>query len=215
MNKFLNKRAKGQIGNTIIPVIIGVVMLFVGVFTLSTVEQVFDVTQCTNTNYAGSPALRLNGSAGMNGQSTGTGLQNYSVTVRTDEVGTCSLVVALANESATNGYIEVRHYPSDMVILNITSNPANTATHTLTGISTTTGTYAVNYTHKGVVGDNWVNVTTSSYMRCCSATEYKDTVGGQNFSPVTASIATSFVVFGFVLIVYGLSSAILTLKNSF
>lgn len=192
---------KGSVGTIVImPLIFGVVTLFIGLFTLSTVEPLFNVTECSFSNTAGSPQIQINGSANE------SALQNYTVPTLYSDV--CTLHVSVLNISANGGTLTVYEYPGTTAVATIT-NPI-TASRYFSVTPTSNAVYPLNYSY---VGEGDLNITTASYVRCCTGTVYRNTPGGTAYDQTVTAIAVAFSVFGLVLIIYALASAIGALKS--
>lgn len=201
-------------GSTVVvlgSIIVGIVVLFVGVFMLATIEPVFDgrLTECSYTNTAPSAAAEFNATSGSASTSF-----NMTFTSATNVQGYLTLVLNISNVSATTGsYIEVRNGET-LALLNNHTVPVTaqqfTSSETITHYS---GNYLINVT---AFGDNNVTIPTGgSYLRRCSSLTALTTPAGQIYTPMVAAIATIFTVLGLVLIVIGLATAIGSLKSMF
>lgn len=186
----------------IITIILGVVVLFVGVFMLASIEPLFDLDTCAYSSYTGSPEISLNGSANA------SLIQNYSVTAIAS--GSCNLTTQVENISATTGTINI-YSPTGTLLGSITTIPATTSLTQTTGVTSSTGTYSANYTYLN--GDGFVNITTTSYMYCCSSMVRDTSIAGRYFDPLTVTAATIFTILGLILIIIGLATAIGMLKG--
>jgi hypothetical protein len=206
----LRNHTKGSVGMIVGEISVGVVVLFVGIFMLASIEPVFAgrLTQCSYTNTAPSAAAYLNASA-PSGASTSA---NMTFATATNLQGTCTLVLNISNVSATAGsYIEVRN-AATLALLNNHTIPTTYQQFTSsTTISHSSGNYLINVT---AFGDDNATITTSgSYLRRCSSLVAQSGPAGQNYDQIVASIATAFAVFGLVLIVVGLATAIGSLRQ--
>ncbi len=198
-------RTDGSVALILGEIIVGVVVLFIGVFMLASVEPVFgDLKVCTLASDAGTPQLVLNGSISMS--------RNMSFTPTAVARGTCSISLVITNVSGTTGtYVEARDGGVPTTLLaNITMPATNSATN-ITAISGATGVASVlNLTAYG--GDN-LTINSTSYIVCCDALVNRPGPAGQYFSQVASTAGICFTVFGLVLIVIGLATAIGSLKN--
>lgn len=192
---------RGSVGTVVIlPIIVGMVIMFVGIFTLNTIEPLFDVTECGISNADGSPQIQLNGTDNE------SALQNY--TIPTIYAASCTLRVNLLNISAQGGTLTAYEYPGSTAVATITDPDSGSSFFTVT--PTSNAVYALNYTY---IGDGDLNVTTNSYVRCCTSIVYQQTPGGVAYPTTTAAIGTAFAVFGLVLVIFGLASAIGSLRS--
>lgn len=195
---------KGAVGMMIGEITVGVVLLFVGVFMLAAVEPMFtSINTCSNTSATGTPEIQLNGTTNA------TDLQNFTIGTLVSGY-TCHAVIEVENVSSTSGNVYVRVQGSATVLATI-PDPTTTSTTTITGLSpTASSVYQLNFTH---IGADDINITTNSYVNCCSSLVRSSTPAGQNYDSVVALIGTAFSVMGLLLIIIGLAAAIGSLRN--
>lgn len=194
---------RGDISVALLGIIIGVVILFIGIFLLANIEPMFETDTCEITSYAGSPEIALNGSANE------SKIQNYTI-LAVAAGYSCDLITVVENISASGGNIYVRN-PTGTLIQTISTIPAINSTTNITQAATSAGVWEGNYTY---VGTEVVNITTGSYMQCCSD-RIRDTtrISGLYFDQLVTATGTIFAVLGLVLIVVGLAFSVGALKN--
>jgi len=205
--KFAN--VNGSVAIVIGAVAIGVTVLFIGLFMLSSIDPMFAgrVTECSYTNTAPSAGAALNATA-----ASGSTSANLTFASATNLQGYLTLVVNVSNTSATTGsYLEVRNAASAALLGNHTIPATDQQFTSSTTISHSSGNYLVNVTAFG--DDNLTVPTTGTYLRRCSALVAQSGPAGQHYNSVVAMIATAFSVFGLVLIVIGLATAVGSLKS--
>ncbi len=207
MNSF-NHKVNGSVALVLGEIITGVVVLFIGVFMLATIEPMFgDLQECgTYTNNTGTPQRLFN--AGL------AHSKNISFTPTAVAREACSVHIMVTNNSATTGtYLVCRDGKSPTTLLENISVPITNVWTTIASISGETGVARViNIT---ATGGNNVTVNSTSYITCCSQATQKSGPAGQFFNQTATTAGISFTVFGLVLIVIGLATAIGSLKNMF
>jgi len=200
--------AKGGVATVIGGVAIGVTVLFIGLFMLTSIDPMFSgrVTECSYVNTAPSAGAALNATAG-----SGSTSANLTFASATNAQGYMTLVVNISNTSATAGsYLEVRNAAASLLGNHTIPATAQQFTSSTT-ISHSSGNYVVNVTAFG--DDNLTVPTTGTYVTRCSALVAQAGPAGQHYSSVVSLIGTAFSVFGLVLIIIGLAAAVGSLKS--
>jgi len=206
MQLFKSSKKTGSIAMPISAIIVGVVMLFIGVFTLAAVEGLFvgggNLNTCTYADDVG------NTNATLASTTTVSAKQNY--TVGTVE-GDCVLNVHLVNISLGATTVTAHNYMTGAT-LGIITVPATNSNTLISITPTASAVFSVNYT---LAGTGNVTVDKSlSYVHCCDAiVRNPDTISGKYFDQVANTAGTAFTVMGLVLIVIGLTMAIGSLKQ--
>lgn len=201
-----NHQVDGSVALVLGEIIVGIVVLFIGVFMLASIEPVFgDLNTCTYANDLGTPQLLLNASVGLQ-QS-----RNMSFTPTAVARGTCEIYLLVTNNTnvGTGTYLECRNGKTPALLL---ANITVPATNLWIPIPAINGAIVVNMTAHGT---NNVTVNSTSYIRCCNSLIRSAGPAGRYFDQVTATAAVAFSVFGLVLIIIGLVTAICSLKNMF
>lgn len=176
----INIKSDGNVTVAIGAVIVGVVVLFVGIFMLASVDPMFEgrLTECSNVDTAPSAAAALNATSG-----SGSTSANMTFASATNVQGTCTLVLNVSNVSATTGsYLEIRNSTGGALINNHTVPAIAQVFTSSTTIVHASGNYLANVTAFG--GDNVTVPTGGSYLRCCSALVARATVAGQHYNRV-------------------------------
>lgn len=197
--------SRAQVSAVFLAIILGVTTLFIGLFMLATIEPLFDgrVYACSYSNAAGSPQIQLNGSVNI------TGTQSYTIS---NLQGSCALYVNVTNISAGAGTVQVRTNGTTTILSTITVPAGSSLTDVGNVTSAATGTYVGNFTH---IGSELANITTGSYLRCCSTLSPRATPAGTIYPVLIPLIGTLFTVFGLILIIVGIAAALAPLKKMF
>lgn len=198
---------KGNVGLLIGEVSVGLVMLFVGIFMLSTLEPIFTLDTCSHSTYAGSPEIEMNGSI------DGTALQNFTIAA-VAAGGQCNVSVLLENVSAnTSGQVDIINQVSGAAIGSITVIPATTSATIFEDVSSSIEELSLNYTYAS--GHSMVNVTTATHLSCCTSLIRRNTPAGIIYDPLVVAVGAIFSVFGLLLLIFVLAPAIGSLREMF
>lgn len=205
----INLRHLEVSGNTAMvvgSVSVGIVMLFVGVFMLTSLEPIFAdrIDQCAFTSYAGTPELVLN--------ETELQSANMSFTIATSsQRGQCILAANLYNIThQTGAYVEIADaLDPDNPFVRIDA-PETESSTVVTTTASAAGTYVINVTTYGYGN---VTMNTTSQLSCCTSLVPTEGPAGRIYNPLVTTTGTIFSVLGLILIVIGLATAIGSLKS--
>lgn len=204
------QRMNGSVASLISIIVIGIVLLFVGLFILSTLEPVFQdrLFECSNTNTAPSAGTELNATS-----ASSLTTANITFASITNQRNFCTLVLNISNESATAGsYAEIRNSVSALLGNHTIPATYQEITTSETIAPATSGAdYIVNITAFG--DDNITLQTSGSYMRCCTTLVAQSGPAGRYYSDIVSLAGVAFGVFGIVLIIVGLAAAVNSLMS--
>jgi hypothetical protein len=205
IQKAIAKEQSGSVATIVAELIVGVVVLFVGLFALSSVEPIFSLDECVYTNYSGTPALPLNASL------TAGATKNMTFAATTIKT-TCDLYANVSNQSTNAaGRVTVRS-GSGLLLGTITPSATSIMTKVVAIPTNSTGNLVLNFTHISGI-DNVTVEATTTYVSCCTSEVRKSTVAGKYFDPMVQTAAAAFSVFGLIIIVIALATAIGSLKS--
>lgn len=203
---FMHHR-KGNVSLVVGEIIGGIVLLFVGLFMLASIEPMFSgmLTECSYTATTPSGATVLN--------ATLITSKNITFAAATNVQGYCTLVLNVTNDTAISGSVlEVRIAGINTFLKNVTIPAVAEQATISSAIVHSSGNWLANVTAFG--GDNVTIPIVGSSLTCCDSLVAQSGPAGRYYSQVVATIAVAFSVFGLLLIVIGLGTAISTLKNS-
>ena len=217
-----------ETSTVLIPIILGIILLFIGIFMLSMIEPMFSgmVYACSNSTTSSTPVTQpMNASLNMTRNMTFTAptLATQNNVLYPD--ASCILTLNVTNY--TNIYsgatLYVRNAANNNALMyTLAYQPSvSTTMLTFTGLKAKDGggNMVINITtyDVGPIGANPDNYTIGSgtQVLCCSSYTTQQTVAGQVYTPLTTTIGVIFTVLGLVLIIAGLALAIGILKSSF
>jgi hypothetical protein len=204
----LKSKVDGSVALVLGEIITGIVVLFIGVFMLGSIEPMFGNLQvCTYGTDLGTPQLLLNGTLAES--------KNMSFTPTAVVSGTCQVHLLVTNMSngTAGSYLEVREGGTPTTLLANITAPVLSSWTAICGVAGVTAVAkVVNIT---AFGRNNLTVNSTSYIYCCNALVNRPGPAGQLFQQVVATAAVAFTVFGLVLVCIGLATAIGSLKNMF
>lgn len=188
-----------SVAKPLMAVILGVVMMFVGIFLVSSVADVFPANSLYQTGATSntSPVIQF----------SGTNTSNQTITVSTNATPTADLLVHIVNTTGVpSGTVQVLF--NDVVIGNVTI--PSVATVSTIHVTLVSGLNRISYYNGGQI-NNITNISQSELV-------YLDT---SNLTALTGNVYTStvnttgtiFAILGLVLIIVGLAFAIRSIND--
>jgi uncharacterized membrane protein len=208
MTSWMRKRSEGSIAAPLMSIVVGVVLLFVGIFMVSLVSNVGDAyyTEDVYTTTTNSTLLTINMTLNQTKWHLITVADAYSLATITAHVSNT------AAKASPGGTLTVLQNGVSLGTITVPITGTNESDTAFTGV-TLTENAVLNLSYRATAGTGTENVYVNSTAVYYANDNVNTDMGDIKDSLVT-NTATIFTVLGLVLIVAGLAMAITSLKDS-
>lgn len=187
-----------NIGAVLATIIVGMVMLFVGIYMVSAVADVIPDTSIYGMNTLSNATVFNQGGTEVNE----SGITTTSVGTQTGAIAR----VVITNATCDSGSVAIR---LNDVLIATTTIPADTVTTEVTGLTIRAGYNNFTLTSSApALNASYINSTSISYHQSANYTST-----GTIYSNTVTTTGTAFSVMGLVLIIVGLAIAIRSLNT--